>query len=69
MGYDLAGLLEKDEYDPVRAQRVEDRLDLIHRLERKYGETVRDVLAAQEQLQTEYDNFASMDRQVAAMAA
>lgn len=69
IGYELHELLEKGDFDPMRAQQVEDRLDLIHRMERKYGETVPAVLAAQERMQEEYDNFASMDQQVAAMAA
>lgn len=62
-------MLEKGEYDPVKAQRVEDRLDLINRLKKKYGDSIKSILAAQEQLQNEYDHFASMDKQVAVMAA
>lgn len=69
IGYEVSGLLEKGAFDPVRAQQVEDRLDLIRRLERKYGDTISAVLASQERMQEEYDNFASMDQQVAAMAA
>ena len=68
IGYELNGLLESSEFDPMRAQQVEDRLDLIRRLERRYGENIAAVLASQEQMQEEYDNFASMDQQVAAMA-
>ena len=67
LGYELAGLMESDEFDPRRMEQVETRLDLIRRLERKYGETVEAVLANQERMQEEYDNYASMDGQVAAM--
>ena len=69
IGYELNNLLEADEFDPQRAQWVDDRLDLIKRMERKYGGTVAAVLASQEQMQEEYDHFASMDQQVAATAA
>ena len=69
IGYELNDLIEKGDFDPQRAEQVEARLDLIHRLERKYGDTISDVLENQEQMQEEYDNFASMDQQVAALAA
>ena len=67
VSYELGGLMERDEFDPLRMEQVESRLDLIRRMERKYGETVADALANQERMQEEYDNFASMDNQVAAM--
>lgn len=69
LGYELSGLAESSEFDPARAEQVETRLDLIRRLERKYGDTIPEVLAAQEQMQEEYDNFASMDQQIATMGA
>lgn len=67
VGYELGGMMERDEFDPRRMEQVETRLDLIRRLERKYGDTVEAVLADQEKMQEEYDNYASMDNQVAAM--
>ncbi len=69
LGYELAALTESGEFDPARAEQVETRLDLIRRMERKYGDTVADVLANQEQMQEEYDNYASLDQQIAAMGA
>lgn len=67
MGYELADIMESGEFDPQRAEQVEARLDLIRRLERKYGESIPAILESQEQLQEEYDHFSSMDQQVAAM--
>ena len=67
IGYELGGMMERDEFDPRRMEQIETRLDLIRRLERKYGETIADVLRNQERMQEEYDNFVSMDSQVAAM--
>ncbi len=69
LGYELSALAESGEFDPARAEQVETRLDLIRRMERKYGDTIPEVLAAQEQMQEEYDNYASLDQQIAAMGA
>lgn len=69
IGYELSDLAERGEFDPARAEQVETRLDLIRRLERKYGDTIPEILASQEQMQEEYDNFASMDQQLATMGA
>lgn len=69
VGYELADIIENGEFDPARADYVETRLDLIRRLERKYGENIPAILAEQEKMQEEYDNYASMDQQVASLGA
>ena len=69
IGYELSDLTEKGEFDPVRAEKVETRLDLIRRMERKYGETVAEVLSQQKKMQEEYDNYVSLDEQVAKTGA
>ena len=69
IGYELVDLTEKGEFDPVRAEKVETRLDLIRRMERKYGETVAEVLSQQQKMQEEYDNYVSLDEQVAKTGA
>lgn len=69
LGYELSALAENGEFDPARAELVETRLDLIRRLERKYGDSIPEILAEQERMQEEYDNYASMDQQLAAMGA
>lgn len=69
VGYELSNLAENGEFDPARAEKVETRLDLIRRLERKYGDTIPDIIKAQEKMQDEYDNYASMDQQLASMGA
>lgn len=68
VGYELAGMMESGAFDPRRAEQVENRLDLLRRLERKYGQNVAEVLETQEKLQQEYDRFTAMDDQVAQMA-
>ncbi|MDD6051689.1 MAG: DNA repair protein RecN [Clostridiales bacterium] len=69
LGYELSALAESGEFDPARAEQVETRLDLIRRLERKYGDTIPEVLSEQARMQEEYDNFASLDQQLAQMGA
>ncbi len=60
-GLTLRGLLEGAAFDPDRNEQVEARLDLIRRLERKYGPTVEDVIAYAEKIALEYDAFGHMD--------
>lgn len=56
---DLAGdvrqSLEKAEYDPAMLEEIEERLDLIYRLKRKYGSAIPEILGfcqeAEEQLE------------------
>ena len=69
LGYELSALAENGEFDPARAELVETRLDLIRRMERKYGDTIPEILAEQERMQEEYDNYASLDQQIATMGA
>ena len=69
LGYELSDLAERGEFDPARAEQVETRLDLIRRMERKYGDSIPEILAEQERMQEESDNFASMDQQMATMGA
>ena len=69
LGYEVSALAENGEFDPARAEIVETRLDLIRRLERKYGNSIEEILAEQEQMQEEYDNYASLDQQISTMGA
>ncbi len=66
--YELSSLLSAEEDHPARTEWVEARLDQIHRLERKYGATLDDVLAKQAELQAEYDRYSSMDHTLAELA-
>ena len=69
LGYELSALAENGEFDPARAEQVEQRLDLIRRMERKYGDSIPEILAEQARMQAEYDNYASLDHQLASMGA
>jgi DNA repair protein RecN (Recombination protein N) len=52
------------EYSPQRLQEVEERLALIRRLERKYGETIEEVLAYAEEAERELDAIEHSDERI-----
>ena len=66
---DLAGALrdyrERVEYNPGRLIEVEDRLDLIRRLERKYGSTIPDVLDYARRAAQELETIAHSEERIA----
>ena len=69
IGYELAKMNEQGDFDPVRAEKVETRLDIIRRMERKYGSSIAEILEEQAKMQSEYDRYVSLDSDVAEMAA
>ena len=54
---DLAKYLQEIEFEPERFEEVEERLNLIFSLKRKYGETIPEILAFGEQAQKELDEI------------
>ncbi len=57
------------EYNPQRFREVEERLALIRRLERKYGETVEEVLAYAEEAKAELDTITHSDERIEELEA
>ncbi len=49
------------DYDPNRLNEIEDRLDLLHRLERKYGGTCEDILKYRENAEKELSRIETSD--------
>ena len=49
------------EFEPDRLNRVEERLDLIHRLKRKYGDTIESILAYAESVSGELEELRNRD--------
>ena len=47
--YQIRDYRDKVEFNPYRLTEVEERLDLIHRLKRKYGDSISEILAYQAQ--------------------
>ena len=53
----LRDALSDAEMDPAELDRIEERLDLIFRLKRKYGGSVEEILAFKERAQQELDSI------------
>ena len=70
---DLAGELARDlrnyldgiEFNPRRLEQVEERLDLLHKLQRKYGGSIEAVLAFAETARQELDTIAHATERIA----
>jgi len=54
---DLRNYRESVEFNPKRLDQVEERLDLIKTLQRKYGATIEEIVAYGEKSQTDLDNI------------
>jgi DNA repair protein RecN (Recombination protein N) len=61
--------LEEIEFNPKRLEEVEERLDLIHSLNRKYGGSIESVIAFAEQARTQLDSISHASEQIEAMEA
>ena len=59
LGRELRDYLERIEADPDRLAEVEDRLDLIRGLKRKYGATIADIVAFGESARAEIEEATS----------
>jgi len=70
---DLAGALreyrDRIEFNPQRLAEVEERLDLIHRLKRKYGPTILDVLAYARKAARELESITHSEERIAELRA
>jgi DNA repair protein RecN (Recombination protein N) len=53
----LRDYLEEIEFNPKRLEEVEERLDLIHSLTRKYGGSIEKVIASGEEARTQLENI------------
>ena len=67
VGYELQDILDGLSYDPATAEKVADRLDLIGRLERKYGPELEDVIAFGENAKKRLDALTSGEESVEAL--
>ncbi|RXZ78255.1 DNA repair protein RecN [Paenibacillaceae bacterium] len=55
--YQLRDYCETIDYNPERLAEIEDRLDLMHTLKRKYGETIPDIVAYVNKITIEVDQL------------
>ena len=68
IAFELNRMLDEFDHDPNRLEKVESRLDLIRRLEQKYGNSISEILQEQQRMEQEYMLACSMDDQIAATA-
>lgn len=62
---DVSSELESFEDEPANINEIEERLDLLYRLARKYGDTEEEMLASLAQAREEYDSIAFADEKKA----
>ena len=63
----LSSYLSNSDFDQDALNTLQERMDLLFRLKRKYGGSLETVLAQGEKLQTEYDALADLDGTIKAL--
>ncbi len=66
---ELARYRDGIEFNPHRLAEVEERVHLIHGLQRKYGDTIADVLAYGERAAAELESISHAEERIAALEA
>lgn len=66
---ELSRYLDKADVDPARLQEIEERLNLLHTLKRKYGSTLADVLAFGEEARRKLQSLEQRDTELARINA
>ncbi|MBQ9211969.1 MAG: DNA repair protein RecN [Clostridia bacterium] len=64
IAFEVFQCLEEMEHDPQRMEKTEERLDLIRKLERKYGDNLTKVLAEQARMEQEHEVLCSLEDQI-----
>jgi DNA repair protein RecN (Recombination protein N) len=64
---ELGRYREAIEFNPRRLEQVEERLHLIHSLQRKYGDTIADVLAYAERAAAELDAISHAEERISGL--
>lgn len=64
IAYELRDYLEGMEFQPNRLDQVEERLNTLQLLKKKYGGSIENVLAHLEKSRDELDNIGSIDEQI-----
>ena len=69
LAYQISNRMDQFEFDPVRLEQTETRLDMIRRIERKFGPTIKDVLQAEAELESEYNALCGLDDRIRQIGA
>ena len=67
LGLSIRQELDALDDNPERAQQVEERLDMIRKLSRRYGATIPEMLSALERIRAELSKYESMDASLEAL--
>ena len=67
ISHELRDYLEAIEYNPRRLEDVEERLDMLHRLLRKYGGTIESVLAFGAKARSELETISNATEKISAL--
>ena len=52
-------------FDPARLEEIDDRLEYLGKLKRKYGETIENILTKKEEIREELEGMASLGEEIA----
>ncbi len=66
-GYELQSLLEDLDFEPELQEKIAGRLDLIGRLERKYGATVEEVIRFGQEAEARLNDLRTSDESIATL--
>ena len=69
IAYQISQISGKNEYEPGALEKADDRLDLIHRLERKHAEDADDLPALLKKMEEEYLYLTEMEDRISLMSA
>ena len=62
--YEVRDYGEKMEFDAPKLDRLQNRMDIIYKLRKKYGATIQDVLLHQQKVKTELDEIENYDEDI-----
>ncbi|MED0715439.1 DNA repair protein RecN [Aeribacillus composti] len=62
--FQLRNELERMEFNPDRLNMIEDRLHVIHRLKRKYGQSIKDILQYRDEIEKEIDTIENRESHI-----
>ena len=69
LAYQINSRIEQYDFEPSRLEQAENRMELIRRLEKKFGSSVEKVLEAEAALEAEYEDLCGLDDELRRMSA
>ncbi len=65
---DIRNYIDRIEFDKEELERVEERLDLLNRLKRKYGNTIEEILEYRDEKAAELDRLVNSEQEMKGLA-